>query len=128
MAITRVSALLLAALCGCASSQATTGLASAPKLGTSASRERPPYDVIANGPESCERATTAAPTAWSRFPACPVEVPPAPVSFSKPRTPPSPSWVPRSRWSVPACWIPDGTDEALAIASCCPSDAWTCMR
>jgi hypothetical protein len=127
MTITHV--LAVAVLCGCGSSQATAGLANAPRLGTSPSRDRPPYDVVADGRDSCERAPVGKPPEWSRSPPCPAPARPAPVVFatSTPMVSPLPAWNPQSRWLQPACWTPErGAEPIVRLAQCCPPGEALC--
>jgi hypothetical protein len=123
MTITRASVVVfLAFTCGCAGPVATAGLANAPKLGTSPSHERPPYDVVANGQESCERAPEARGRIWSSSPPCTAsEAVTTPALFAIPRRAPSSRWIPRSPWSLPPCAALDESGEPLVVASCCPA-------
>jgi hypothetical protein len=135
MAITRASVTLFAALmCGCATSTTTTelaktglgstGLANAPKLGTYPTHDRPTYDVIADGQESCE--ASGMPRMWSRSPPCaPVEAP-APRLLT-PRPAASRAWLPRSGWSLSECATSDPGLEP-DVASCCPANEPVCAR
>jgi hypothetical protein len=133
MASIRASVVLVAMLCGCATSTtastATPGLSNAPKLGTWPSRDRLPYDVVANGRDSCERSPTSKEPVWAHSPPCPpvAEAKAKPELFAPPPTPPTRAWVPKSHWSAPECARGTSSPE-LASVMCCPAGDAVCAR
>lgn len=112
--------LLAVLLCGCASP--TTGLANAPKLGTWPSHTRAPYDVVADGADSCERAPAARARVWSRSPPCMPRETSVQVLFS-PADPAVPLWLPPSRTPGACPEQPPRRFAPWRTACCSPGDS-----